>query len=244
MPHVIAWDLETIPDISGFALANALLGKLPDEVRGAMGDKFPKHIYHEIICIGALIAHQEGDQWVIDALGAPHVGELISAFVDKIAELNPQLVTFNGSSFDLPVLRYRAMTHKVSAPGLSARPYFNRYTDDAVDLCDVLSSFAPNAKATLHELCRVLGLAGKPQGMDGGEVEKYYRDGRIKEIAQYCESDVINTYRVWLRYELFRGKLTTQSYEASEANLQKFLEGRNNVTSPSVKTIESELIVR
>jgi hypothetical protein len=64
-----------------------------------------------------------------------------------------------------------------------------------------------------------MGFAGKPQGMDGGEVEKYYRDGRIKEIAEYCESDVINTYRVWLRYELFRGKLSKQSYEASEANL-------------------------
>ena len=181
--------------------------------------------------------------WIVDALGAPHVGdrsegELISAFVDKIAELNPQLVTFNGSSFDLPVLRYRAMTHKVSAPGLSARPYFNRYTDDAIDLCDVLSSFAPNAKASLHELSRVLGLAGKPQGMDGGEVEKYYRDGRIKEIAEYCESDVVNTYRVWLRYELFRGKLTTQSYETSEANLQNFLKARNN-TAP--QTIEYDL---
>jgi len=249
MPHVIAWDIETIPDISGFALANDLLGKLPDEVRGAMGDKFPKHIYHEIVCIGALIAHRENDQWVIDGVGAPHVGdrsegELISAFVDKIAELNPQLVTFNGSSFDLPVLRYRAMTHKVSAPWLAARPYFNRYTDDAVDLCDVLSSFASTAKASLHELCRVMGFPGKPQGMDGGEVEKYYRDGRIKEIAQYCESDVINTYRGWLRHELFRGKLTTQSYEASEANLQKFLEGRNNAASQTIKAIESELIVR
>ncbi|MGA8696829.1 MAG: hypothetical protein WB689_23920, partial [Xanthobacteraceae bacterium] len=72
-----------------------------------------------------------------------------------------------------------------------------------------------------------MGLAGKPQGMDGGEVEEYYRDGRIKEIAEYCESDVINTYRVWLRYELFRGKMTKQSYETSEANLHKFLEGRN-----------------
>ena len=89
-----------------------------------------------------------------------------------------------------------------------------------------------------------MGLAGKPQGMDGGEVEKYYRDGRIKEIAEYCESNVINTYRVWLRYELFRGKLNTQSYEASEANLQKFLEGRNNATSQTIKTMESELIVR
>ena len=89
-----------------------------------------------------------------------------------------------------------------------------------------------------------MGFPGKPQGMDGGEVEKYYRDGRIKEIAQYCESDVINTYRGWLRHELFRGKLTTQSYEASEANLQKFLEGRNNAASQTIKAIESELIVR
>ena len=151
--------------------------------------------------------------------------------------MNPQLVTFNGSSFNLPVLRYRAMTHKISAPGLSARPYFNRYTDDAVDLCDVLSSFAPTAKASLHELCRVLGLAGKPPGVDGGEVENYYRDGRIKEIAQYCESDVINTYRVWLRYELFRGKLSVRSYAASEANLQNFLDGRNNATSQTHQTI-------
>ena len=233
MPHVVAWDLETIPDISGFAVANDLVGKLPDEVRGAMGDKFPKHIYHEIICIGALIAHSNNDHWVVDALGAPYVGdrteeELITAFVDKIAELKPQLVTFNGSSFDLPVLRYRAMTHKVSALGLSARPYFNRYTDDAIDLCDVLSSFAPNAKASLHEMCRVMGLPGKPDGIRGGEVEKYFHDGRIKEIAEYCESDVVNTYRVWLRYELFRGKLTKQGHEASEANLHDFITARSS----------------
>jgi hypothetical protein len=50
------------------------------------------------------------------------------------------------------------MVHKVPAIGLSARPYFHRYTDDATDLCDVLSSFAPGAKATLHELCRLMGL--------------------------------------------------------------------------------------
>jgi hypothetical protein len=60
---------------------------------------------------------------------------LISSFVDRIAELSPQLVTFNGSSFDLPVLRYRAMVHGVAAPGLASRPYFNRYTEDAIDAC-------------------------------------------------------------------------------------------------------------
>ena len=91
--------------------------------------------YHSIICIGALIAHHDGDHWVVDALGAPHLGErpereLIASVVDRIAELSPQLVMFNGSSFDVPVLRYRAMVHKVPSIGLSARPYFHRYTDD------------------------------------------------------------------------------------------------------------------
>ena len=120
-PNVIVWDLETVPDLSGFAAANDLVGKTEVEIREAVGDKFPKHIYHSIVCIRALIAHREEHHWAVDALGAPHVEErskkaLISAFVDRIAELSPQLVTFNGSSFDLPVLRYR----------------FNRYTEDAI----------------------------------------------------------------------------------------------------------------
>ena len=233
MNNVIVWDLETVPDIKGFAAANDHDGKTDDEIRAAMGDKFPKHIYHSIICIGALIAHQEDGVWAIDALGAPHIGErsektLIASFVDRIAELSPQLVTFNGSSFDLPVLRYRAMVHAVAAPGLSLRPYFNRYTEDAVDLCDVLSSFSFQGKSTLHELCRVMGLPGKPGEISGGEVEKYYRDGHINEIAEYCESDVVNTYRVWLRYELFRGRLSLSEFQVSEMRLVDFIKARGN----------------
>jgi 3'-5' exonuclease len=232
---VIAWDIETIPDLKGFAAANGHDGKSDDEIRAAMGDKFPKHIYHSIVCIGALFAHQQNDgTWTIDALGAPSISErsekeLISSFVDRIAELTPQLVTFNGSSFDLPVLRYRAMVKGVAAPGLAMRPYFNRYTEDAVDLCDVLSSFSPHGKATLHELCRVMGLTGKPNSISGGDVEKYYREGRIREIADYCETDVVNTYRVWLRYELFRGRLTEAAFQVSEASLVEFIRLRSNV---------------
>jgi hypothetical protein len=98
-PSVIVWDLETVPDLGGFAAANDLVGKADVEIREAIGDKFPKHIYHSIVCIGALIAHWEPDHWAVDAVGAPHVGErtekeLITAFCDKIAELSPQLVTF------------------------------------------------------------------------------------------------------------------------------------------------------
>ena len=103
------------------------------------------------------------------------------------------------------------------------RPYFHRYSEDAIDLCDVFSSFSPQGKATLHEISRIMGLPGKPKGFDGGEVERYYREGKIKQVADYCETDIVNTYRVWLRYELFRGKLSQDAFDASERNLADFL---------------------
>jgi 3'-5' exonuclease len=231
--NLIVWDLETVPDLRGFAAANGLDGKNDEEVRAALGEKFPKHVYHSIVCIGALVAHWDAGRWIVDALGAPHCGErsekeLIAAFVGRIAELTPQLITFNGNSFDLPVLRYRALVNRVAAPGLAMRPYFNRYTEDALDLCDVLSGFSSQGKATLHEICRVMGLPGKPHGIDGSEVAQYHRDGRIQDIADYCETDVVNTYRVWLRYELFRGKLTEAEFEASEASLSEYIKARSN----------------
>ena len=136
------------------------------------------------------------------------------------------MVTFNGSSFDLPVLRYRAMINRVSAPGLAARNYWNRYTEDALDLCDALGFFMPNAKTSLNDLCRALGFPGKPDDIDGGEVERYVRDGRIAEVSAYCETDVVSTYRVWLVHELFRGRLSRAEFEVSEDNLLGFLQER------------------
>jgi len=217
----MVWDLETVPDLEGYARANNLIGKSPEEIRTAMGAEFPKLIYHSIICIGALVASRTANGYEVQVVGAPHIGqrtekELIESFVNKIGQLSPQLVTFSGASFDLPVLRYRAMVHEVYAPGMHNRAYFHRYTDDNVDLCDVLSSFGYGARVKLDELSRIMGLPGKPSGMDGSQVEAYFNAGRIQEISDYCRSDVINTYRLWLRHELFRGRLDQKQFELSE----------------------------
>jgi predicted PolB exonuclease-like 3'-5' exonuclease len=80
--NVIVWDIETIPDLHGFAAANNLTGKTEAEICEVMGDKFPKHIYHSIACIGALIAHCENDHWAVDAVGSPHIDEREGAHPD------------------------------------------------------------------------------------------------------------------------------------------------------------------
>ena len=154
---VIVWDLETVPDLAAAARMLDMPNATEAEVREELGEGFPKHPLHKIVCFGALVASRQPEGWRVDALGAPHIGErsepeLISAFVEKIGQLRPQLVTFNGHSFDLPVLRYRAMVNRVSAGGLEVRRYFHRYTDDALDLCDALGSYVPGAKVKLDEI--------------------------------------------------------------------------------------------
>ena len=226
---VLVFDLETIPDVHAYAAAAGLLGHPEQTVRQQMGDKFPRQIFHRIACVGSLLAARGADGiWRPSELEAPHLGErqereLIQDFVDRIAALKPRIVTFNGASFDLPVLRYRAMIHAIGAPGLSARPYFDRTAGDTLDLCDLLSNYDNHHRVSLNQLARVLGLPGKPEGVDGSAVETLFNEGRIAEIAAYCRSDVINTYRVWLRYELFRGALGEVEFAASESELSAFL---------------------
>lgn len=195
---VIVWDLETVPDLAAAARMLDMEGAGDEEVRSALGRGFPKHPLHKIVCIGALVAERQPAGWHLRALGAPHIGqrtepELISAFIDRVGELQPQLITFNGNSFDLPVLRYRAMVHRLSGAGLLVRPYFHRYTEDALDLCDVFGSYNSGAKTKLDEICKIIGLPGKPPGIDGGDVDTLVQAGRIAEVAQYCETDVLNT---------------------------------------------------
>ena len=228
--YVLVWDLETVPDLA------ALVRACPPRPGGELAaeppepDKFPKLPFHKIVCIGALLAEKQHGAWSVTALGAPHVGErsekeLIAAFVDKIARLRPHLVTFNGSSFDLPVLRYRGMLHQ-SSPGLSARPYFRRYLGDAVDLCDVLACFDNRGKMRLHDLCRALNLPGKPDCIDGSKVEQYVQEGKLAEVANYCECDVVSTFRLWLLHELFKGTLSQDQHGRSEAALATYIKQR------------------
>lgn len=229
--HTIVFDLETVPYTETLARLHGRETLTDDETAEILGEKFPKLPLHKVAVLAALVTERVEGVWRVGSLGAPHIGDrtetdLISALAARVDSLRPTLVTFNGNGFDMPVLRYRAMVNGIAAQGLTSRPYFKRYDQAHVDLCDELASFQSNAKASLDDLCKMMGLPGKPDGIDGSKVWQHVRAGRIQECADYGETDVVNTYRVWLRYELFRGAITPEQMVYSEADLTAFIRAR------------------
>ena len=185
------------------------------EQSGQRSDFFPIP-YHVPIAISTLQADENYRIQSLGCLGADRFSEMeLMARFWKIFESSRQiLITFNGRGFDLPVLETRAMKH-----GISLKNYFdsgyrgNRYGDTHhIDLCDYLSNFGASfRRSSLDVLAKLIGLPGK-YNIEGEDVEYLYRQGRQKEINQYCMTDVLQTWILFLRVELMRGRLAAGRY--------------------------------
>ena len=153
-------------------------------------------------------------------------------FFDGIERYTPTLVSWNGSGFDLPVLHYRALRHGVQAhrywemgdedQAFRWNNYISRFHWRHVDLMDVLSGFQGRGRVGLDKMAQLLGLPGK-LGMSGEGVWDAFLEGRIEDIRNYCETDVINTYLIYLRFELMRGRLTPEEHDRECALVRDWL---------------------
>jgi predicted PolB exonuclease-like 3'-5' exonuclease len=164
---------------------------------------------------------RENEGFHVWSLGEPDEpeGQLIQRFFDGIEKFTPQLVSWNGGGFDLPVLNYRAMLHGVRATrywewGDEDREfrynnYISRYHSRHLDLMDLLGLY--QSRVPLDELAQMLGLPGKI-GLHGAAVWEAFCGGEIEAIRRYCEADVANTYLVFLRFQLMRGALDSAAY--------------------------------
>jgi hypothetical protein len=102
----------------------------------------------------------------------------------------------------------------------------SRYSDAYhIDLCDFLSNFGAYARNSLNLWAKLIGLPGK-YTIAGEDVEYLFRQGRQKEVSQYCVTDVLQTYLLFLRVELLRGKLDKAGYEAAIAAVKEDLKQR------------------
>jgi predicted PolB exonuclease-like 3'-5' exonuclease len=222
--HCFSFDIETVPDVE-FGRRMWDLGELDDKDVGtamtfmrqqqAGSDFLPLH-QHRVVAIS--VALRTGDSFRVWSLGDEDSDEdeLVRRFFDGIERYSPDLVSWNGGGFDLPVLHYRALKHGIQAPrywetGDSDRDfkwnnYINRYHSRHTDLMDVLSGYQARARASLDQAAVLLGFPGK-LGMSGDKVWQCWLDGGIREIRDYCETDVLNTWLVYLRYEFMRGNL-------------------------------------
>lgn len=238
MNSVLAFDIETIPDVAGIRRLHDLPADLPDrEVaeiafqirRTRTGNDFlPPHL-QKVAVISCVL--REGEGIKVFSLGEPE-REAIQRFFDGIEKLVPQLVSWNGRGFDLPVLVHRGLVHGVGAAAFwdtgednkdfRWNNYINRFHARHLDLMDVLSIYGGRG-APLDEVAQLCGFPGK-LGMEGSKVWENYLAGKTEEIRNYCETDTANTYLLYLRLQLMRGAFNKAQYEKECALLRECLE--------------------
>ncbi|GAB1393368.1 3'-5' exonuclease [Rhodocyclaceae bacterium] len=241
MIPVLSFDIETIPDIAGIRILHELPATLSDsevaefafqKQRAKNGSDFLPHHLQRVVVISCALHGDDG--FKVWSLAEPKSGEgdIIQRFFDGIAKYTPQIVSWNGGGFDLPVLHYRGLIHGVTAPrywdlGEDDRDfkwnnYISRYHTRHLDLMDLLAMYQPRANAPLDDLAKLMGFPGK-LGMDGSAVWGAWQAGQIDDIRDYCETDVVNTYLVYLRFQQMRGHLTKNAYEAAIETIRQQL---------------------
>lgn len=235
MVPLLVFDIETVPDAHGLRSVWGLEGDDDAVVAAALErrrlqtggqtDFLPHHL-HKVIVISMLFRDDEGLRIRSLTGGPADEGRLIQGFFKTIERYTPTLVSWNGSGFDLPVLHYRGLVHAVQAPrywdqGEDDRDfkwnnYVSRYHARHTDLMDLLALFNGRSAAPLDQIARLCGAPGK-LGMDGSQVYDAWRAGLQDEVRDYCETDVVNTWLVYCRFQLMRGALTREAYDAEMA---------------------------
>ena len=241
---VLVFDIESIPDVQGLRLLRGASADLADaqvheawaQERKANGqsDFLPHHL-QRVLVISCVFRSGEGLRVhsFVDRDGASE-GRIVQSFFNSLEKHVPQLVSWNGGGFDLPVLHYRGLRHGVVADkywdlGDDDREfkwnnYIGRYHMRHLDLMDLLAMYQPRANAPLDAMAKLCGFPGK-LGMDGGQVWPAYLEGKLEDIRRYCETDVMNTYMLYCRFQKMRAGLTEAEYTQEIALVKETLAG-------------------
>jgi 3'-5' exonuclease len=231
-------DIETVPDTERW--------QRPDSAHGE--PQFPPTWAHRIIVIGCLwLGHDyqlKRFGVVGDALPetAPEASpdaadgdrrerQLLEDFSRFVGRARPVLVTYNGRSFDLPVIVMRSLCHAISLPWYYRdRDVRYRYSAEGhLDLCDWLADHGAARAGKLDAIARLIGLPGKI-GVDGSQVEGLYRAGQLPAIQSYCLADVAQTALLFLRFRLLQGQIAPDAYRERTAALLDALAADGRVT--------------
>ncbi len=256
---ICIFDCETIPDVelvkSEFSLKGDSLKvsneafKLQEEKSGYSFLPIP---FHQVVAISAVISDDFGKFQKVSSIEGENEKQMIENFLHFIDKKQPKLVSFNGRAFDIPMLMVRALKYNLSCPAYFEKEnrelnknkwdnYRSRYSDRFhVDLMDHIGEFGAVRGLKLDLLCKMSGLPGK-YDVHGDEVTELYYKEEIKKIKEYCESDVLNTYWLYLKYELLKGNMTKEEYSNNLDSMKNGLNEKKSYDKIFKKSIEKEM---
>ena len=239
--NVLVFDIETVPDLEGGSRIYELDGLSDKDTASALfnlrrqenGSEFLRLHLHRVVAISVVLRSAQGVKvWSLGDEDSTEK-ELIERFYDGIDRFTPQIVSWNGGGFDLPVLNYRALKHGVVArrfwetgnedTSFRFNNYLSRFHQRHLDLMEQLAMFNGRANAPLDQIATLLGFPGK-MGMSGAKVFDTFQAGDLKAIRDYCETDVLNTWLVFLRFQLMRGEIDATGYQAELDLLRDYLQ--------------------
>jgi len=242
--NVLVFQIKTIPDIDSGRKLYDLHDLTDKDVANVMLHKRRQEVGHERLkvhlqkIVSISVAMRTAEHFSVWTLGEKNVDEkgMVEQFFALIDGYTPNLVSWNGKDFDLPVLHYRALLYGLNAKRywemggqvekFKFNNYLNRYHDRHLGLMDVLAGYESHAHAPLNEMATMLGFPGnlsKPQG----DVWDDYLAGKITAINERCETDVINIYLVFLRFEMMRGRLDADEYALECQVVRKSLQAES-----------------
>ncbi|HUB05447.1 MAG TPA: 3'-5' exonuclease [Myxococcales bacterium] len=217
MPGVLVFDIETVPDPDLLANETAMR---PER------EGIPKIPFNQVILAGAAtLAELPDDSYRferLEILGGTEA-DILARFW-KLAE-DKKLVSFNGRSFDLPVLEARSLRHGLALPWYFATDSVREDKTRHLDLLDFLSNGEPRNRARLDEYCKLVGLPGK-MGIDGGQVASLFAQARYEELSAYCAMDVLQTLGLFLRVQRLRGAVEPTAFAETLRGVRAAIEQR------------------
>lgn len=256
---ICVYDIETIPDAALIRKTYQIEGDDIEVSTRAMSDQeeesgnsFLPLPYHKIVAISAVIADDFGTFKKVSSIEGASEKEMIANFLAFLDKHNPKLISFNGRSFDMPLLMIRAMQYN-----LTCRAYFEiedkeigkskwdnyryRFSDRFhVDLMDHISEFGATRGLKLDVLCSLVGAPGK-YDVSGDQVFELFYEGEIEKIKEYCESDVLNTYWLFLKYELLKGNIILEDFKRSLVTMSSLLKDEKSYTKTFKEAIDNAI---
>jgi len=207
-------------------------------------ERLPAPPHHKIVVIGALLLDAT---YAVQRVGVIGEGKdepaMLVDFARFLDERKPDLISFNGRGFDLPVIAARCLRH-----GVPLRHYYRardvryRFSPEGhLDLMDFIADFGAAKSAKLDIVAKLCGMPGKV-GVDGKDVGPMVHAGRIKEVREYCLCDVIQTTGVFLRVQLLRGELEPPAYLTAMQGLIETIRSDPRLAAVALGLDESRLL--